>query len=1002
MTFNLTFIALLGLSYLFILFFIAHAVNNGWIPKKITHHPATYVISLGIFFSAWSYYGVIDLANQFGYGALAYYLGIGTFFLFAPIIQAPLADLCRRFQLHSIADLLVFRYNSQLVGNIATLFILLSVIPLLIIQIQAVADTILLITQPLPRTLQEGLNWNKQRDTFALFYCLIIIAFCITFGASYSHHKSLITTMAFDSLIKLIALLIVGGFALYGVFGGLDELDIWLLNNSEFLIKLYNPESSSSTHTLLLAFIGTGVLMPHVFYMSQTGKSVNQIARTVTWAFPLFLLLMAIPVFPILWAGFKLDVPLTPTYFTLAVPQYANAPVITLISWIGGLSAASGALIVSILSLSTMVLNQWLLPLLSLKNQTDIYAQLRWLRRLIIIGITLASYFFYLALDHEHSLTKLAILAAIQALQFVPGIIAINYWPGANRYGFYAGLTTGSLICLLGLVIPLMFMDFTEVLLLAISPYLPSNTPLWEAITLLSLGVNIFTFVIVSYITPTSNEEQYHADICAEDELSSPFRRILTIKSTTEFKEKLALSIGKDAADKEVNRALKILGLKESETRPYSLRRLRTRIRTNLSGLLGHTMASEIIEEHFPYQSPSSTEAAEAIDINLMESRLDRIGKKLHGLPADVNRLRLHHRNTLQTLPIAICSLGFDDEILLWNDAMAAITHVPANQVTGSKLSDLPKPWGELISDFANDAQTHTNKQSIDQQGDTHWFRLHKSSLQEVTQERTEGQVILIEDITEMQLLEQELLHNTRLASIGRLAAGVAHEIGNPVTGIACLAQNLRYDEEEDARVETADAIVSQTDRISRIVQSLVTFAHTGKSSTDDFHKVNLQECANEAIHLLSLQTDRKPIEYRNDIDKQTFIWGDAQRFIQIFLNLLGNANDASPDFSSITLNSRLYENHCEIDIIDEGSGIPAEYLAQIMDPFFTTKETGKGTGLGLSIVYSIIKEHHGDIQVTSPVAQGRGTCFTLQLPLFKEGTSFMSTPTLDTEKPLS
>jgi PAS domain S-box-containing protein len=992
MTFNLTFIAVLGVSYLFILFIIAHAVNSGWIPSKITNHPLIYVVSLGIFFSAWSYYGVIDLAHQFGYGALAYYLGIGTFFLFSPIIQAPLADLCRRFQLHSIADLLAFRYNSQLVGKIATLFILLSIIPLLIIQIQAVADTLLIITQPLPRTLEEGLSWNQQRDTFALFYCLIIIAFCITFGASYNHHKSLMTTMAFDSIVKVIALLIVGAFALFSVFGGLDELDLWLLNNSEFLIQLYNPESNSSAHTLLLAFIGTSVLMPHIFYMGQTGRSINEIARTITWAFPLFLLLMAIPVFPILWAGFKLDVPLTPTYFTLAVPQYANAPVITLISWIGGLSAASGALIVSILSLSTMVLNQWLLPVLRLNNQADIYAQLRWLRRLIIVGITLTSYLFYLALDHEHSLTKLAIMAAIQSLQFVPGIIAINYWPGANRFGFYAGLITGSLVCLLGLVIPLIFTDFTEVLLIIISQYLPGNTPLWEAITLLSLGVNIFTFVLVSYISRTSPEEQYHADICAEDELSSPFRRTLAVKSTAEFKDKLALSIGQDAAKKEVNSALKILGLTEGETRPYSLRRLRTRIRTNLSGLLGHTMASGIIDKHFPYQSPSSDEAAEAIDINLMETRLDRIGKKLHGLTADVNRLRLHHRDTLQTLPIAICSLGFDDEILLWNNTMATITNIPADEVTGSNLRDLPEPWSQLILGFANDTQTHINKQSIDREGSTHWFRLHKSSIKEITLQRLEGQVILLEDITDVQLLEQELVHNTRLSSIGRLAAGVAHEIGNPVTGIACLAQNLRYDEDEDDRVETADAILSQTDRISRIVQSLVTFAHTGRLSTNDFHKVNLNECADEAIHLLSLQTDRKPIEYRNNIDEKACIWGDVQRFIQIFLNLLGNANDASPDFSSITLNSRLHENTLEIDIIDEGSGIPEAYLTQIMDPFFTTKETGEGTGLGLSIVYSIIKEHAGDLLVKSPVAQGRGTCFTIQLQRLKEDTLNLDT----------
>ncbi|MGH1485810.1 MAG: ATP-binding protein [Cellvibrionaceae bacterium] len=983
MIFELTHIALLGISYLIMLFVIAYAANNGWIPKKITNHPATYVLSLGIFFSAWSFYGVIDLAFQFGYGALAYYMGTGAFFLFAPIIQAPLAELCQRFQLRSIADLLVFRYQSQLAGSLATLFITLAVVPLLVLQVQAVADTLLLLTQTLPEKTANTEEWDQKRDTFALFYCLLITAFCMIFGAGYSQYKALITTMAFESMIKIIALMTVGLFAVYVVFGGFNELDQWLLDNAEHLARLNSPAQGSSSHTLLLVFIATGVLMPHVFHMSQMDQSINQVARMVTWAFPLFLLLMALPVFPILWAGFELDVPVPISYFALGVPQYANAPVITLIAWLGGLSAASGALVISILSLSTMILNQWLLPLLSLQTQKDIYAQLRWLRRLLIIAIALSSYFLYLWLNNRYSLMDLALLAFIQALQFVPGVVAINYWSRANRFGFYAGIISGSIIWIIGMALPVVF-GWDTLHLPFVSEAIATGIPAWEPITLISIGVNITMFILVSYCTPMSDEELYHADVCAEDELSQPFRRTLEVRSAKEFKEKLTSSIGHSAAEKEVDRALYFLGMNEEETRPYALRRLRTRVRTNLSGLLGHTMASEIIDRSFPYRSPSSS-STEAIDINLMESRLERMGSKMQGLTADVNQLRLHHRNTLQELPIAICSIGLDDEVLLWNNTMAEISGISVSEVTGSNLQDIPNPWGKLIRDFANDWHTHINKQSVDHSGNTHWYRLHKSAIQEQSPERTEGQVILIEDITDLQLLEQELVHNTRLASIGRLAAGVAHEIGNPVTGIACLAQNLRYDEEEEARGETADAILSQTDRISRIVQSLVTFAHTGKQSSKDFHKVNIYDCANEAIHLLSLQRDRKPIEYSNNIDKDAIIWGDSQRFIQVFINLLGNANDASPEYSSITLLSRIEEDRLEVDLTDEGSGIPKEFIKQVMEPFFTTKDTGKGTGLGLSVVFSIVEEHQGNIHITSPVAQGKGTRFTIQLPLYNE-----------------
>lgn len=978
MVFDISHIALLGVTYLMLLLLVAHAANAGWIPKAITNHPITYVLSMGISFSALSFYGLIDLAHQFGYGALAYYMGTGAFFLFAPVIQAPLAELCQRFQLRSIADLLVFRYNSQLAGGLATLFIFLAILPLLVLQIQAVADTLQILTQV---PVNENTDQPEQNNSFGLFYCLLIAAFCMVFGTGYRSYKPLIATMAVESLVKVLALMAIGTFSVVAVFGGLDELDKWLINNEEHLIRLYSNEHNRSSHTLLLVFIATGVLMPHIYYMGHMGQSIKQVARTITWAFPLFLLFMALPVFPILWAGFKLQVELPISYFTLAVPQYTDAPILTLVAWLGGLSAASGALAISVLPLSTMMLNQWLLPVLNLDTHKDIYAQLRWLRRALILAIVTAGYLIFLWLNRQYSLVDLALLTFIEALQFVPGVVAINYWPRANRQGFFAGLITGSLVWLFGLAIPTM-LNWTSIEFPLFNTALDLGIEHWESITLLAIGCNLLTFFIFSYLTQISEEEQYHADICAEDELSHPFRRVLDVTSAKDFETKLSDTIGADAAAKEVNRALQFLGIADNETRPYLLRRLRTRIRTNLSALLGHAIAADIIDKHFPYRHPNSDDV---FDINLMENRLERMGNKMQGLTADVNQLRLHHRKTLQELPIAICSLGMDDEILLWNNAMANITGINSKEITGSNLHELPDPWGELIREFANDWQTHINKQSIHHNSKTYWYRLHKSASQGFKTQRTEGQVILIEDITDIQLMEQELTHNTRLASIGRLAAGVAHEIGNPITGIACLAQNLRYEEKPEERIETADAILSQIDRIDRIVKSLVTFAHTGKTQQKDYQAVAIHQCINEAIHLLSLQRERKQIEYRNLSDPLIKVWGDNQRLIQVFINLLSNANDASPEFSTITIRTLAIDKSIRVDTIDEGSGISQENIEQVMDPFFTTKEAGNGTGLGLSVVFNIIEEHGGHISITSPVAQNKGTCISIHLPTLEQ-----------------
>src|SRR5690606_16579131 len=142
-------------------------------------------------------------------------------------------------------------------------------------------------------------------------------------------------------------------------------------------------------------------------------------------------------------------------------------------------------------------------------------------------------------------------------------------------------------------------------------------------------------------------------------------------------------------------------------------------------------------------------------------------------------------------LPMGVCSLAEDSEVLMWNRALQALTGIPEQSVIGSRLESLPEPWGELLQRFVADESAHLYKQKLVINGHTQWLSLHKAAIDEPGNARG-GLVLLIEDRTETQMLEEELIHSERLASIGRLAAGVAHEIGNPITGIACLAQNLR------------------------------------------------------------------------------------------------------------------------------------------------------------------------------------------------------------------
>ncbi|MFL0810986.1 MAG: PAS domain S-box protein [Agarilytica sp.] len=980
MTFSFLQLGLIGFVYVALLFGIAYATEQGWLPNKLVTHPVVYVFSLGIFASAWSYYGVIDLAQRYGYGALAYYLGTALLFLTAPITLKPLMKLARRYQITSMADLLTFRYHSHSVGGFVTLCMLFAMTPLLALQIQAVGETFYILTlanNPTPYNYGHGFG---SREAAALLYCLVIAFFAMLYGADREQHKGLITAMAFESLVKLFGIIAVGIFSAYYIFDGLPGIDQWLTDNPKFSEALSSSTSLNSFHTMLLVFISTAISMPHIFHMAVVENKIDDASRVVSWAFPLFLFFMALPVFPILWAGIKLDTQFPAEYFPLAIPIASNNATLTIVSFVAGLSAATGAMIAIALSMSTMIMNHWILPATPLRTKKEIYGQLIRIRK-IIIGVVLATgYGFYLVLNNKFRLTDLAISAFIATLQFLPGVIGVIFWTRGNVSGFAAGLFVGMTVWFWGIFVPMLEGNH-EYLIDVFDQNFSLGIDLWTEITLWSLALNTSAYILVSYFTKQSAAERYSAELCSEEEISHPIHQTLDCRSAEEMVTRLGSRIGELTARIEVEKALAVLGLNPNESRPYALRRLREEVEANLSGLIGIALANEIIDEQLPYIIPENESVN---DITLMENRLTNMREELTGVAGELNQLRLYHRQTFEELPLAACSIGADMEIMLWNSAMESLTGIASASVTGYRLPETLDPWGELLTQFLTSDNAHHYKQAIDLAGKKHWISLHKAVIPFSIAQAVESQVILLEDVTEIQTLENELIHSERLASVGRLAAGVAHEIGNPVTGIACLAQNMKYETKDDELLESVEQILSQTDRVSRIVHSLVSFSHSGKHEHDHVEEtVTVYQCAEEAINLVALQKEKGDMHYQNNISPTLTIIGDSQRMIQVFVNLISNARDASTSGSNITLAADESANSITIRITDQGSGIPNEIKDRILEPFFTTKEPGEGTGLGLAMVYSIIEAHKGHIEIISPVDTElqKGTEFVLKIP---------------------
>lgn len=974
-SFSLGQIFAIGVGYLLILFACAYATERHWLPRKLTRHPVVYVLSLGVYASAWAVYGSVGLANQHGYGFLSYYLGVAGAFVLAPVLLVPILRISRTYQLSSLADLFAFRFRSRWIGSLVTVFMLMGALPLLALQIQAVADSIYILTN------------EASPHTLALAFCLVITTFAILFGARHTSlrekHESLIVAIAFESIIKLVLMLIIGGYALFEVFDGFHGLEVWLQDHSEQLKALQQPLEAGQWRTMLLLFFAAAVAMPHMFHIIFTENQSTEVLYRASWALPLYLLLLSLPVPLILWAGMAEGVSLQPEYMILGIGREATDGWMGILVFVAGLSAASGTIILVTLSLAAMTLNHLVLAVYQPGAKFDIYNWLLWFRRLLIGAIIIAAYLFYRTLGVKHDLASLGLTSFVGILQFLPGILAVLYWPTANRIGLIAGLSTGIGIWIFGQVIPLLY-NLEQISIPASNLVFHSGTDGWYQVALTSVTANIVVFIFTSLFIKPSEEEKEGASACSVDALSRPHRLQLKARTCQDFVSFLSVPLGPVTAAREVESALKDLKLTADDGRPYALRRLRDRIQANLSGLMGPAIAQEIVDQYLPYQTGNSQSHSE--DIHFVETRLENYRSQLTGLAKELDSLRRYHRQTLQYLPIGVCSLGSDREILMWNHAMEELTSISGKEVIGSSFDALPEPWQDLLGEFIKQQEhSHLFQKVTQDSGHHRWFSLHKAQIEEPLS-HMDGSVILLEDHTETQQLEEELVHSERLASIGRLAAGVAHEIGNPITGISSLVQNLKYETDNPEVIEeTAEQILELTKRVSRIVHSLVSFAHAGRHTGQSQQEPMLIYSAiDEAVSLVSLSSKGKDIQFINECSPQLQIIGDIQKLIQVFVNLLSNARDASEAGDSVTIAVTPQENTVTVSVTDNGCGIPENQLEHIFEPFFTTKEPGEGTGLGLALVYSIVEEHYGQIQMVSPAnrVQGRGTQVNITLPL--------------------
>ncbi len=237
----------------------------------------------------------------------------------------------------------------------------------------------------------------------------------------------------------------------------------------------------------------------------------------------------------------------------------------------------------------------------------------------------------------------------------------------------------------------------------------------------------------------------------------------------------------------------------------------------------------------------------------------------------------------------------------------------------------------------------------------------------------------------ELEEHQEQLLQSRKIAAIGTLTSGIAHELNNPINNIVLTAETLKEDfsqlEQEEARGLIHDILI-QADRASEIVKGLLDFS---RSERPEFEPLAVSGVIDETLKLVRNQVMLSGIQVEREIPPEIpLISGDRKSLQQVFLNLFINAIQAMPDGGSLLINVHTEDGHwLKIEIEDTGLGIEPEHLPRIFDPFYTTKEVGRGTGLGLSVTYGIIEKHGGHIEAHSQ--KGQGTSFTITLPILQK-----------------
>jgi len=530
-----------AIAYVGVLFAIAYfGDKRADAGRSIIANPYIYALSLGVYATAWTFYGSVGRAASDGVGFLPIYIGPTLMMALWWLVVRKIIRISKTHRITSLADFVSSRYGkSALLAGLVTIIAVVGIVPYIALQLKAISGSYtILATHPDLALGGPRVVAPFAHDT-AFWVALLLAIFAILFGTRHldasERHEGMVAAIAFESIVKLVAFLAVGAFVTYGMYGGMGDLFARAAEHPR-LSTLFAPLSGAAggyanwAWLTLLSMLAI-LFLPRQFQIAVVENVNEQHIVKAVWLFPLYMLAMNVFVVPIAFGGvlhFQ-GTGVDPDTFVLTLPMAEKQHALALLVFVGGLSAATGMVIVETIALSTMVCNDLVMPVLLRMRATrfggrrDLSGLLLGIRRGAIVGIVLLGYLYFRLAGEAYALVAIGLISFAAVAQFAPAVIGGLYWKGATKAGAFSGLAAGFAVWLYTLLLPSFaksgwlpasFVTEGPLGFAVLKPYALFGLGGLNDIThamLWSMLFNIGAYVLVSVVTTQGAAEQAQA-----------------------------------------------------------------------------------------------------------------------------------------------------------------------------------------------------------------------------------------------------------------------------------------------------------------------------------------------------------------------------------------------------------------------------------------------------------------------------------------------------------